>query len=58
MTAEALPPATAGALRALLDDPTPQVREALLEELRRQGEPGLVFLRETSEGADPALAGM
>ena len=56
MTAEALPPATAGALRALLDDPTPQVREALLEELRRQGEPGLEFLRETTDGADAALA--
>jgi len=31
MTAEALPPATADAFRRLLDDTTPQVREALLE---------------------------
>jgi len=56
MTAEALPPATAEALRRLLDDPTPQVREALLEELRRQGEPGLAFLRETAEGKDASLS--
>jgi len=56
MTSEAPPPATAEALRRLLDDPTPQVREALLDELGRQGESGLAFLRATVDGPDAALA--
>lgn len=56
MTTDALPPASTEALLRLLDDPTPQVREALLEELRRQGDAGLDFLRATGEGADTALA--
>jgi len=55
MTAEAPPPASAAALRRLLDDPTPQVREALLAELVRQGEAGLDFLRATADGPDAAL---
>jgi regulator of sirC expression with transglutaminase-like and TPR domain len=57
MTSEALPPATADALRALLDDPTPRVREGLLEEFRRLGDSGLSFLRATADdGGAPALA--
>ena len=57
MTADAPPPATAEALRRLLDDPTPQVREALIAELGRQGDTGLDFLRATADGPDAALAG-
>jgi regulator of sirC expression with transglutaminase-like and TPR domain len=56
MTTSAPLPATAEALRRLLDDPTPQVREALLDELGRQGDAGLAFLRATADGPDPALA--
>ena len=56
MTAEAQPPAPAGALLRLLDDPTPQVREALMAELGRQGPDGLAFLRATADGPDAALA--
>ncbi len=56
MTAEAQPPATTEALLRLLDDPTPQVREALLSELGRQGPMGLAFLRTTADGQDAALA--
>jgi len=56
MTASVPPPAPAEALLRLLDDPTPQVREALLDELRRQGDDGLAFLRATLDGSDAALA--
>jgi len=56
MTTDALPPATAEAFLRLLDDPTPQVREALLEELSRRGGAGLSFLRDTAAGPDAALA--
>jgi regulator of sirC expression with transglutaminase-like and TPR domain len=56
VTTEALPPASAEALRLLLDDPTPQVREALLEEFGRQGPAGLEFLRATVDGPDASLA--
>ncbi len=56
MTADAQPPATTEALLRLLDDPTPQVREALLSELGRQGPAGLAFLRTTADGPDAALA--
>jgi len=56
MTAEALPPATADAFRRLLDDTTPQVREALLVRFKELGEPGLLFLRETAQEKDGGLA--
>ncbi|MGA2052856.1 MAG: transglutaminase family protein [Opitutales bacterium] len=57
MTTEALPPASAEALLRLLDDTAPQVREALLEEFRRLGEPGLGLLRQAAESGEPGLAG-
>ncbi len=56
MTSAAASPAPAAAMLRLLDDPTPQVREALLDELRRQGADGLDFLRATADGSDTALA--
>jgi len=56
MTAETLDPAAAEALRRLLDDTSPQVREALVEEFRRLGNPGITFLRETAETGGGELA--
>jgi regulator of sirC expression with transglutaminase-like and TPR domain len=56
MTTEALPPETAEAMLRLLDDTAPQVREAMLEQFKRLGEPALAFLRQTAEGGEPGLA--
>jgi len=56
MTIEAQPAVNAEALRRLLDDTAPQVREALLEHFKELGEPGLVFLRQTAEDGGPTLA--
>ena len=42
--------------RALLDDESPLVRKALLDQLEENAEEGVVFLREMSEDDDPLLA--
>jgi regulator of sirC expression with transglutaminase-like and TPR domain len=56
MTMDALPAAEAEALRRLLDDTAPQVRESLLDHFKELGEPGLVFLRQTVEEGGLDLA--
>ncbi len=50
----ALKPAHAQALVALLDDPAPTVQAALLEEFARLGEAGAVLLRQLAEEGAPA----
>ena len=42
--------------RSLLDDESPLVRKALLDQLKANAEEGVVFLREMSDDEDPLLA--
>ena len=56
MTENPLSPDRAKALLGLLDDDSPFVQKALLEELKRLSGSGETFLRETAQGLDVSLA--
>ena len=56
MTENPLSPDRAKALLGLLDDDSPFVQKALLEELKRLSGSGETFLRETAQGLDTSLA--
>ncbi|MBT3570581.1 MAG: hypothetical protein HN494_17160, partial [Opitutae bacterium] len=56
MTEISLSPERAKALLGLLDDDSPFVQKALVEELKRLSGSGEAFLREISQGLDASLA--
>ncbi|SVC77771.1 uncharacterized protein METZ01_LOCUS330625, partial [marine metagenome] len=56
VTENPLSPDRAKALLGLLDDDSPFVQKALLEELKRLSGSGETFLRETAQGLDTSLA--
>ncbi len=57
VTENPLSPDRAKALLGLLDDDSPFVKKALLEELKRLSGSAEIFLRDTAQGLDASLAG-